>query len=520
MFIKMRYLSIILINTLIFSLILNYLYITSKKSPIQIVNNMGLGYNLANSFESYSLSEEIKTPIEKIILWGNPPPTKETIISIKKSGFKTIRLPITWMNFMDDTGKVNSDWMSYVKNVVDWIINANMYCIINLHHDGAPGNWLSEGLISKNKYIFLWTQIANEFKDYDDEHLIFESMNEVQYYTDNNIYDYNTLVNLTQAFVDTIRNSGGNNKNRLLLISGANTDIDLTCSPDYKMPIDPYNRLAISVHYYFPHKFTLEPDYHPWTYINNGIEYEIPSIKEWGDEGNYNDMIEYFEMLKKNFVNKGIPVIIGETSVLTEELKDVNSIREYLYAEFTFSSEYNGIMSCLLDTSNKKKGNRNYYNRETGEWYDKIIRDNFKKISKGNYIKPSDFFTYSKIKTITNTDTNGNLYINIGKKLVIKIFFNAKINKSKFSSVILAITSNNKEGDWIGYPIILENGKKEYDGSYTFTYDVSKKELNDHIQIEIWDGMEYISLNYLSVEFSENHISIDYNAYKLELLNK
>ena len=115
----MRYLSIILINTLIFSVILNYLYNTSKKSPIQIVNNMGLGYNLANSFESYNLSEKIKTPIEQVTLWGNPPPTKETIISIKKFGFKTIRLPITWMHFMDESGKVNSDWMSYVKNVVD-----------------------------------------------------------------------------------------------------------------------------------------------------------------------------------------------------------------------------------------------------------------------------------------------------------------------------------------------------------------------------------------------------------------
>ena len=58
-------------------------------------------------------------------------------------------------------------------------------------------------------------------------------------------YDYETLYILTQSFVDTIRNSGGKNIERLLLISGADNQVDLTCSSKYKIPFDPNNKLAI-----------------------------------------------------------------------------------------------------------------------------------------------------------------------------------------------------------------------------------------------------------------------------------
>ena len=197
-----------------------------------------------------------------------------------------------------------------------------------MQNDGLAGNWLSEGLASKNKYKYLWEQIANEFKDFDDEYLLFEALNLGSYYIDG-IYDYKTLFNLSQTFVDSVRNSGGKNKERLLVLSGADKNIDLTCSDDYIIPKDPSNKLAISVDYYYPQTFALEPDRNPWTYIQDSIVYEIPSSTKWGDAGHYNDMINYLENLKRYYVNKGIPVIIAEIGVLTEELKDIDSIRYY-----------------------------------------------------------------------------------------------------------------------------------------------------------------------------------------------
>ena len=155
----MEYMHPLLIIFFIVSLIFNYLYLISKKSATHIVNDMGIGYNLGNLFDCYSTSEEIKAPDEQITLWGNSPPNKQLFNFLKKSGFKTIRFPITWMHFMDESGKVNPLWMSRVKEVVKWIIDAHLYCMINIQNDVLAGNWLSEGLASKNKYKYLWEQI-------------------------------------------------------------------------------------------------------------------------------------------------------------------------------------------------------------------------------------------------------------------------------------------------------------------------------------------------------------------------
>jgi endoglucanase len=479
---------------------------------------MGIGYNLANLFDCYSTSEEIKTPDEQITLWGNSAPNKQLFIFLKKSGFKTIRFPITWMHFMDDSGKVNPLWMSRVKEVVKWIIDANMYCIIDIHNDAIEGNWLSKGIASKNKYKYLWEQIANEFKDFDDEYLLFEALNVGDYKIDGN-YDYKTLYDLTQTFVDSVRNSGGKNKERLLVLAGADKDIDLTCSTDYIIPKDPSNKLAISVHYYFPSTFTLESDRNPWSYTVGSEVHIIPPLTKWGDEGHYNDMIKHFDNLKRFYIDKGIPVIITEVGVVTEELKDIDSIIYYLNALFSFSSEYKGFMACLMDTSNRNVGNMNYINRDTNQWYNEKIRNSIKKISKGKNVKITDYFIYSYSKKISSVDSNGNMSINIGNKKVLKIILNAFINTSTYSNITLAICSNDKYGIFIGDPLNLKEAKKQYDGSYTFTLDVKDKDYNNYVQTDVWEGKEFITFNYFIAEFNETEISINYDAYKSALIN-
>jgi len=514
----MGYLHPLLITIFIVSLSFNYLYYLSKKTATDIVNDMGIGYNLGNLFDCYSLSEEIKTPDDQITLWGNSAPNKQLFYFLKKSGFKTIRFPITWMHFMDESGKVNPLWMSRVKEVVKWIIDANMYCIINIHNDAIAGNWLSEGIAAKNKYKYLWEQIANEFKDFDDEYLLFEALNVGDYKIEGN-YDYKTLYNLSQVFVDSVRNSGGKNKERVLVLSGADKDIEMTCSKDYIIPKDPSNKLAISVHYYSPSTFTIESDIHPWTFTIGSEVYEIPPLTKWGDEGHYNDMIKNFENLKSYYADKGIPVIITEVGVLTEELKDINSIKYYLNALFSLSSEYNGFMTCLWDTSNKNSGNMNYIDRNTNQWYDEKLQANFKKISKGKNVKITDYFIYSYSKTISSVDSNGNMSINIGNKKVLKVIFNVFINNSDYSNITVAICSNDKDSNWIGDPFTLRDAKKEYDGSYTFTIDVKDKDYYNYVQTDVWAGKEFITFNYFTAEFNETEISINYEAYKSALIN-
>ena len=102
----MYILSVVLLFVICISILIDYLSINIKKNAFQIVEDMGIGWNLANSFECYS--SEIKTmtnPDQQIKLYGNELPTKQIFSSIKKYGFKTVRVPITWMHFMDESGK-------------------------------------------------------------------------------------------------------------------------------------------------------------------------------------------------------------------------------------------------------------------------------------------------------------------------------------------------------------------------------------------------------------------------------
>ena len=163
----MNSLPYILITIILLSLIFNYLSMISNKNSFEIVRDMGIGYNLGDTFDNYDYNiDKINTPEEQITLKGNTLPTKNMIKKIKKYGFKTIRFPVTWLYFLDDYGNINSDWMLLVKEVVDLIIKEDLYCILNVYHDGYYNNWLSLGIEAKGKYFNLWTQIANEFKDY------------------------------------------------------------------------------------------------------------------------------------------------------------------------------------------------------------------------------------------------------------------------------------------------------------------------------------------------------------------
>ena len=129
----MSSLSIILPIIFIVLLTLDYLDNLTKKTSMQIVNEMGIGYNLGHSFDSYLVSENISIPDDAITLFGNPIPTKSLITNIKKYGFKTIRFPVTWIYFIDQSGNINPEWLLRVKEVVKWIIEKKLYCILNVY---------------------------------------------------------------------------------------------------------------------------------------------------------------------------------------------------------------------------------------------------------------------------------------------------------------------------------------------------------------------------------------------------
>ena len=506
----MNYLFILLIVVCGLIIIITYFSISTTKNAMEIVNDMGIGWNLGNSFDSYNINLELKNPDDQITLWGNKLPTKKIFSNIKKNGFKTVRFPVTWFHFMDESGNVSKEWMSKVKEVVNWIIKSKMYCILNLQHDGEKGVWLSEGIGAKKKFDNLWKQISNEFKDFN-EYLIFEGMNDSL----GDSFDYMILLSFTQSFVDIVRNSGGKNTNRLLIIPGLKRDFVSTCSSDYKFPIDPYKKFAISIHYNIPSLFTQESDDNPWTYLDeDGKVYIINPETKWGREIDYKDLFTYFESMKYYFLDKGIPIVITETGVITEQKKDPSSIREYLFAVFSISSDYNGIMSCLWDNSNKKNGDCNYYDREANKWYDEQIGENFKRIAKKKFVKISNFVSQKNYDIITTPDSNGYLTIRIGiKKKIIKVIFNVNISTPAISAVGFGLATESKEGKYKSYQIFGSSGKKNYDGTYSYIIDTIDKEFNNQVQVQKWWGHNLTTFNYLKLEFSENYNFFDYYEY-------
>jgi len=497
----MKPLPMILSTILLVLLILDYLMNLTKKTSIQVVNEMGIGYNLGHSFDSYVDSENINNTDDAITLLGNPIPTKQLIVNIKKYGFKTVRLPVTWIYFIDQFGNIDPEWILRIKEVVKWIIEKNIYCILNVYTDTE--DWIKD-IESKNKYINLWKQIAEEFKDFN-EYLIFESMNKPFFFTKNYEYDYDVLLNFTQSFIDTIRNSERFNKDRLLIISGMSSNLELTFSEKYKIPKDPINKLAISINYYIPIEFT----------SNTMFWYSDDS---WGSQENYKELLQNFVAMHDFYKNKGIPIIIGEVGILTEEGKDLPSMREYLYSVFSLSLEYEGIMACLWDTSNKNYGDMNYYNRLTDQWYDDKIKNIFTKISKGNFVKSSDFYIYSNFETISNVDPYTDSRIFLGAKKPLKIIININYMGNLYYDYYFEIFCAVKN-EWETLIDFDErNSKKQYDGTIIYTIDIRNLDCYNFIQIYYYFGEIYF--NKIVVEYEETFTSFHYYDYKAKIKNE
>ena len=326
----------------------------------QLVEDMTFGWNLGNTLDvcqadrdgDGKINEHVEAG-EKVdeTLWGNPRATKELFTSLKKNGVNAVRIPVTWRDHMDRKGNIDKEWMDRVQQVVDYAYSQGMYVIINVHHDGGGdpnfGAWIIEESQKDyntflKKYKNVWKQIAERFKNYSD-YLIFESMNEVGFdtlYNKNKADAYNLINKINQDFVDIIRATGGNNAKRHLLIAGYYTDIERTCDSLYKMPDDKAGRCILSVHYYTP-----------WDFCTCDIKHT------WGTNSEVWQMETLIGKMKKNFVDKGIPVIIGEYAASGSDLSSCIFFIEKLNK---LCSDY-GIATFIWDSGSQ-------VNRKTYKW--------------------------------------------------------------------------------------------------------------------------------------------------------
>jgi len=252
--------------------------------------------------------------------WGNPLITKEYVQSLAHLGFKTVRLPVAWDTYAED-GRIQVDKLDRVSEVVNWITDAGMFCVLNIHWDGG---WIDSDVKERYSDTFrtfspeaekrfrsYWEQISTFFSG-KNEKLIFEALNEETNFENAGSLEkaYATLTRVNQIFIDTVRKTGGNNGTRLLIVTGYSTDIAKTCNAGYKMPKDTVpHKLFISVHYYTPWQFCGMTEDADWGKM----------MPTWGTPANVRELDKLFDMMS-DFANRNdAPAFIGELGVVAKK---------------------------------------------------------------------------------------------------------------------------------------------------------------------------------------------------------
>lgn len=308
------------------------------ETSYEAIANMGVGWNLGNTLESLWTGDTDGRDWKRWETgWGQAVTTPELMEMMRNAGFGAIRVPVSWGVHMDAEGKVYDEWMNRVNEVVDYVLNTGMYCIINVHHDtGADEElaWLvasPEGYArEKQRYEGLWRQIAERFRDYD-QRLLFESYNEmldearswcfasfaVGYDEAMATEAYEVINDYAQSFVDVVRATGGNNAVRNLVVNtygacnGAGNWNPHLQDPlmNMKMPVDKVDdHILFQVHSY-------------------------PMIDDLASmESEVNQMLDDLETY---LVSLGGPVIVGEWGTFSEN----PSLENYCHYARWFVSE-------------------------------------------------------------------------------------------------------------------------------------------------------------------------------------
>lgn len=351
-------------------------------SPSLAISEMGAGWNLGNTLDAI--------PTEGS--WNNAPVQAKTFDAIKSSGFRSVRIPVTWTHHMGPAPDYTVDpkWMDRVAQVVDMALSRGFYVDLNVHHDSWEWADLSKGTAAQkqqklDKLEKLWKQIADRFKNRSQK-LMFESLNE-PVGSDQTAAEENNKMN--QSILKVIRSSGGHNKQRIVILPGLNTNIDKTIKW-FKNPDPADKNLILTVH-----------NYDPWGFVSNSY-----GITNWDDVGYFDKLFGKLNTFSKNI---GMPVLIGEYGALS----DAQLHSKWLYTDsFVRAAAKYHMATMLWD-------NGNQFNRVNGVWNDPILKDIIINASKSIpnsfigkaslYVKDGDPITDQSM----SLDLNGNQLLGV-----------------------------------------------------------------------------------------------------------
>lgn len=344
-------------------------------NAIQLAKKIKLGWNVGNTMEA----------IGGETAWGNPQISIELLQLVKASGFDAVRIPAAWDQYADThTAEINQEWLTRIKQVVQDCIDNDLYVVLDIHWDGG---WLENNVTPNKqeannaKQKAFWQQIATQLRDFD-EHLLFASTNEPNA---ENAEQMDVLISYHQTFIDAVRATGGKNAFRTLVVQGPSTDIEKTHQLFNQMPIDIVpERLMMEVHFYSPYNFALMENEESWGkpfyYWGNGY-HSISDTEHnptWGEEATIDQL---FALMKVQFVDLGIPVVLGEFSAMRrthlsgDELQLHLASRAYYHQYVVEQALANGLIPFYWDNGGMDNHSSGLFNRQQNSIFDQQVLD-------------------------------------------------------------------------------------------------------------------------------------------------
>ena len=316
---------------------------STDETAMEFVNHIKLGWNLGNTLDA-KINGAYNSPQQAETAWGNPQTSKAMIDAVKAAGFNTVRVPVSWGEKMNSNYEIDSAWMNRVQEIVDYVIDNDMYCILNIHHDNDISSSHpyfypdSAHYTESEKFVTsVWTQVSERFKNYNN-HLIFETLNEPRLVGHTNEWwinpssadcqDAMSCINkLNAAALGVIRKSGENNEKRFVMLPSYAASPDEANLNGVQLPDD--DHIIASAHAYNPQPFALQ----------------VMGTNKWS-ESNGSDtgaITAAFANLKKRYLDNGIPVIIGEFGAMNKTNEDDRAA----WAKYYVSNANKLGMACV-----------------------------------------------------------------------------------------------------------------------------------------------------------------------------
>ena len=352
-----------------------------------VTQMLGWGWNLGNHFDTSgdAISQGWGYWDQVGILTDAP------FQKLASVGAKTVRIPTTWTDHMDENYTINADYLNEVAGCVDKAIAAGLNVILNTHHDSFEtdlGNAAKdEDAYKKDSTIIvrLWDQVATKFAGYSDK-LIFETFNEIHAgdnWNSASDAEYALLNQWNQWAVDAIRKT---NPTRWIGVAGYAANIDMTIE-HFVLPTDAANKLMVAVHCYDPYNFCTQPyasgDVAPmWGHTNDATGAEELAV------------INQLYKLRKAYIENNIPCYLGEYGCVWRKTDAENAFRAYYLEFFCRAANLAGIPMFIWDNNTKS---------QDGESFGYIDH------ADGSWLNDSETMVPTMIKACTSTDSSYSL---------------------------------------------------------------------------------------------------------------